>query len=98
MNLLEKDPSEMDQSELNDLFFFLINALTENAEKHGASIASLNERLDEVRDVFSMYDTVITELQEAVVELRTQLDTMRNAENKLQGITGMSTGGILLTQ
>lgn len=98
MNLLEKDPSEMSQSELNDLFFFLINAITDNAEKHSESIKGINDRLDEVREVFSMYDNAITELQDAVVELRKQLDTMRNAENKLQGITGMSTGGILLTQ
>ncbi|BES53284.1 hypothetical protein [Aeromonas phage phiWae14] len=91
--LMEKDPENMNQEELNALFFYLFENMSDKIESQSQTIKVINQRLQEASDVFKMHETCITELQSAIIELRKQLDVIKGA-----GESGgsRSEGGILL--
>ena len=91
--LLEKDPDGMNQEELNALYFYLLENMTNKIESQSATIKTLNQRLQEAADVFSLHEKCIGELQSALIELRDQLDVIKGASASGGSRTE---GGILL--
>lgn len=91
--LLNKDPDDMSQEELNALYFYLLENMTNKIESQSETIKMINKRLQEASDVFKLHEKCITELQEGLIEIRRQLDVIKGASD-VGG--GRSEGGILL--
>lgn len=91
--ILNKDPDNMTQDELNALYFYLLENMTNKIESQSETIKTINKRLQEASEVFKLHENCITELQEGLIELRKQMDVIKGAGD--MG-SSRSEGGILL--
>ena len=89
--ILQKDPETLTQDEYNKMFLYLFENMSNNLKAKTDAIAIQNKRLEEQRQVNTAHEKAIIELQNAVIELRKQLDVVKGAESSL-----MSSGGIIL--
>lgn len=88
-----QDEIEMTDSEVIEQMLLVVDKLFETTMMHGKSIENFDARLSEIRDVLSVHETCISELQEAIIELRHAFDLVRDVREDGRSI---SAGGIIL--